>query len=121
MAKSSSTERVNGPETFKTWGFHPAPMIDSMLDLQKQSLEYIAELNQSLMTRAQYESKLAADLVSKLVAARSIPEATSAWQECMQQQMQMNTDDVRRLLERNEQFMRVGAELFSDSGLNITT
>jgi len=92
-----------------------------MIDMQKQVLEYAAELNQVWTTRAQSESKLATDLVSKLAAARSIPDVASAWQECMQRQMQLNAEDARQLLDQNKRFMQVGAEVFSNGGVNITT
>lgn len=102
-------------------GMHSAPMVDSMLDLQKQVFEYAAELNQVWTTRAQCESKLATDLAGKLAAARSIPEAASAWQECLRQQMQFNADDARRILDQNKRFMQVGTDLFTNGGAGVTT
>ena len=120
MTQSQSSEHAK-KDKFRTWSIHPAPMIDAMIDLQKQVLEYAAELNQVWTTRAQSESKLATDLAGKLAAARSIPEAASAWQECMQQQMQLNAEDARQLLDQNKRIMQVGAELFSNGGTSLTT
>jgi hypothetical protein len=121
MAPSNSPENADGSENLKKWGFHPAPMIDSMLDMQKQSLEYAAELSQAFITRAQSESKLATDLVSKLAAARSVPESACAWQECIQKQMQLNAEDALRLLDQNKRLMEVGADLLSNGGSGTAT
>ncbi|HWP24974.1 MAG TPA: phasin family protein [Xanthobacteraceae bacterium] len=101
--------------------FHPAPFVDSMIDLQKQALEYAAELNQVWTARAQSESKLVADLMTKLAGARSIPDAASAWQECLQRQIQLNAEDTRRLLEQNERFLRMSAEVFTNGGATLSS
>jgi hypothetical protein len=102
-----------------SWGSFPAPFIDSMIDMQKQVLDYAAEFNEAWTSRAQSESRLIADLMGRLAASRSIPDAASAWQECMQRQLQLNAEDARRLLDQNKKFMRVGAELFSNGGPGV--
>jgi hypothetical protein len=117
----SSGEHASKAAKSRPWAFHPAPLLDSMVDLQKQALEYAAELNQVWTTRAQSESELVTDLVTRLAAARSIPDAASAWQECLQRQMQLNAEDARRLLEQNERFVRASAEAFSNGGAVLTS
>lgn len=116
MTQSHSSEHTGKSGKLKYWGIHPAPMIDSMIDVQRQILEYAAELNQAWATRAKTESELATTLASKLAAARSVPDAAAAWQECFQQQMQLNAEDARRLMEQNQRFMRVGADIFTNGG-----
>jgi hypothetical protein len=100
---------------------NPAPFVDSMIELQKQALEYATEISQVWTARAQSESKLVADLMTKLAGARSIPDAASAWQECLQRQIQLNTDDTRRLLEQNEKFMRRSTEMFTSGGATLSS
>lgn len=112
MTQSSSEHAGRSKQS----GFHPAPFVDSIIDLQKQALEYAAELNQVWTARAQSESKLVTDLMAKLAGARSIPDAASAWQECLQRQIQLNAEDTRRLLEQNRKFMRMSAEAFTNGG-----
>jgi hypothetical protein len=92
-----------------------------MIELQKQALEYATEISQVWTARAQSESKLVADLMTKLAGARSIPDAASAWQECLQRQIQLNTDDTRRLLEQNEKFMRRSTEMFTSGGATLSS
>ncbi len=101
--------------------FHPALFVDSMIDLQKQALEYAAELNQVWTARAQSESKLVTDLITKLAGARSVPDAASAWQECLQRQIQLNAEDTRRLLEQNNRFIRMSAEVLTNGGAAISS
>ena len=95
--------------------FHPAPFIDSMIDAQRQALEYAIELSEVWAVRAKSESELATTLFGKLAGARSIPDAASAWQECIQRQLQLNTEDARRLIEQNQRFFRAGQEILSSS------
>lgn len=92
-----------------------------MIDLQKQALEYAAELGQVWMARVHSESKLVTDLMTKLAGARSIPDATSAWQECLQRQIQLNAEDTRLLFEQNEKFMRMTAEVFTNGGAALSS
>jgi hypothetical protein len=121
MTQSKSNEDSSKPGNVPQWSIHPAPMIDSMIDMQKQVLEYAVELNQAWTTRAQAESKLATDFASKLASARSIPDAVSLWQECLQRQMQLNAEDAMRLMDQNQRLMRVGTEIFSNSGGSVAT
>ena len=116
MTQSAANNDASKSGQFNQWGMHSAPFIDSMVDLQKQMLEYAVEMNQVWTTRVQSESVLVTDLVAKLAAARSVPDAATAWQSCMQRQMQLNAEDARRLLDHNERFMRVGAEIFANGG-----
>jgi len=121
MTQSHSSEQSGKANKTKYWGVHPAPMIDSMIDAQRQLLEYAAEINQVWAARAKTESDLASALAGKLAAARSVPDAAAAWQECFQQQMHLNAEDARRLMEQNQRLMRVGAEIFSNGGVSGMT
>lgn len=121
MTQSHSSENPGKTNKAKYWGIHPAPMIDSMIDVQRQFLEYAAELNQAWATRAKTESELATALAGRLAAARSVPDAAAAWQECLQRQMQLNAEDARRLVEQNQRFMRVGADIFTNGGVTGMT
>ena len=109
-------KEANEGKTSDFHGIHPAPMIESILDMHRQLLEYAVELNQACMTRAQAESTLAMDLAAKLAAARSVPDAASAWHNCMKRQWQLNGEDARRLMEQNRRIMQVGAEIVATGG-----
>jgi hypothetical protein len=120
MMTQSPSEHAGSGKSRQS-GFHPAPFVDSMIDLQKQALEYAAELNQIWTAQAQSESKLFTDLMTRLAGARSIPDAATAWQECLQRQIQLNAEHTRRLLEQNERFMRVSAEVLTNGGAAISS
>ena len=69
------------------------------------------ELLQSTMGGSiRIETKLASDLWSalatKLMNTRSVPEAMSAYQECVAQRMQMAAEDGQRLLEDSQKLMQ---------------
>ena len=116
MSAKRTEQAAGAADARKLWEFNAVPYADAMMDLQRQLLEYTAEFNQIWATRAQSEQKLVADLIEKLAAAKSAPEAASAWQNCLQQQMQLYADDAKRYLDQHQKFMRAGADLFAGNG-----
>jgi Phasin protein len=90
-------------------------------EMQKEFLDTLEEINRSWLARAQSGVTLASELVAKLAAARSLPEATSAYQECMTRQMELLAEDGRRIVADSERLMRAGARLFSNGSPGLTT
>ena len=87
----------------------------------KEFLDTLEEINRAWMARAQSGVTLASELVGKLAAARSVPEAAAAYQECMTRHMELFAEDGRRMVADSEKLMRVGARLFSNGSLGFTT
>jgi hypothetical protein len=88
--------------------------IAAMVELQKEFLETIEAMNQAWFERAKTEANLASELVTKLTAARSVPETANAYQECMTKRMDMLADDGRRIFADSQKFMHLGARLLSN-------
>jgi hypothetical protein len=87
----------------------------------KGVLDTLEEINRAWVARAQSGVTLASELVSKLAAARSVPEAAAAYQECMTRHMELFAEDGRRMVADSEKLMRVSARLFSNGSPGFTT
>lgn len=94
---------------------------EATLEMQKEFLGALEEINRAWLARAQSEVTLASELVGKLATVRSIPDAATACQECMTRQMEMFAEDSRRMLADGERLMRAGARLFSNGSAGLTT
>ena len=86
----------------------------------KEFLDTLEEIN-AHGWRVQSGVTLASELVGKLAAARSVPEAAAAYQECMTRHMELFAEDGRRMVADSEKLMRVGARLFSNGSPGFTT
>jgi hypothetical protein len=111
---------VNWPgSTFTPGAF--GEMGKKQAEMQKEFLDTLEEINRAWLARAQSGVTLASELVGKLAAARSVPEAAAVYQECMTKQMELLAEDGRRLVADSEKLMRVGARLFSNGSPGFTT
>jgi hypothetical protein len=57
----------------------------------------------------QSEAFLASEFTAKLAVARSIPEATTAWQEWACRSMQLNVENASHLLADGQKLMEMGS------------
>jgi hypothetical protein len=74
--------------------------------MQGKLLEAYDGANRSWLYRVQSEAELWSELATKLTCARTMPEALSAFQECVAYRMQMAADDGTRLSEDVRKIMR---------------
>lgn len=94
---------------------------ETMIEAQKQFLEAAEEMNRTWVAHTQLEANLVSDFIGKLASVRSLPDAASACQESMSRQLQVFTDDSRRLLHSGEKFMEAGAQALSNSGAVVSS
>jgi Phasin protein len=71
---------------------------DAMLSMQKELLDSYEQASRAWLARVKSEVDLWSALAAKLSTTRSVPEALSAYQECMAQRMQMAAEDGQRML-----------------------
>jgi phasin protein len=71
---------------------------DAMLGMQKELLDSYEQASRAWLARVKSEVDLWSALATKLSTTRSVPEALSAYQECMAQRMQMAAEDGQRML-----------------------
>ena len=81
---------------------------------QTEQLSNFQETNRQWLNRVQAEVNLASELVSKLTAARSIPNAMSAYQEWGSRRLEMMAEDTKRLLDNTQKFMQTSARLIAN-------
>lgn len=85
--------------------------VEAMMKLQQELFGRFAEFTQAWFTRAKSEADLASEFVTKLTAARSVPETATACQECMDKRMEMLAEDSRRLFDDGQKFLHMGTRL----------
>jgi hypothetical protein len=76
-----------------------------MMTLQKGLLKTVQELNQQWAASMSAEAELASQFFAKLTAAKSMPDAASACQECGSRQMEILADQNRKLMAASERIM----------------
>jgi hypothetical protein len=69
-----------------------------VVTMQRELLGAWQQANRYWADRMQSEIALWADLGSKLVSTRSVPEAFEAYAKCLPQQMKMTVEDGQHLL-----------------------
>jgi len=89
---------------------------EAMATMQAELFKEFQEISQYWTGRAKAEADLASELISKLTAARSVPETAKAYQEWASQRMQMVLEDGQRLFADSFRLTETTAQLFSDGG-----
>ena len=93
--------------------------VEDFVDAQRELLNKLQETNRPWFDRVQSEAKITSDCASKVIAARSIPEAMTAWQEWANRQLEMTAEDAKHLVADSQKFMEASTRLLS-SGLSGT-
>ena len=88
--------------------------IEAIMEIQKELLDTFEAINQAWFERAKSEASLASELVTKLSAARSMPETADACQECMGKRMELLADDSRRIFADSQKFIHIGTRMLTD-------
>jgi hypothetical protein len=88
--------------------------IISGLRLQKEMLGVLSDIGQQWFSRATSEAELALKLPNKLTAARSMPDALSAYQEWLGEWMSMFGEDSRRFMSDSRRIIDAGVRCFAD-------
>ena len=103
----------------------PTSIITSLGEMGKKRAEAVAamqaelfrefqEISQYWTGRAKTEADLASELISKLTAARSVPEIAKAYQEWASRRMQMVLEDGQHLFADSFKLTETTAQWFSD-------
>jgi len=83
------------------------------LRVQTEMLGLLSEIGQQWFARATTEAELAFKLPNKLTAARSVPDAISAYQEWLGEWMTMRGEDGRRLISDSQRIVETGVRCFA--------
>ena len=79
-----------------------------LVAMQTEQLEKLQEVNRNWIDRMQSQAKLGSEFVAKLTAARSIPEVATAYQEWASRQMEMATEDAKRIFADGQKLAETG-------------
>jgi hypothetical protein len=85
-----------------------------MFDAQKLFLGEIAFAANELIDRAQTETHLSSEFVSKLAASHSVNNLRAMYEECGQHQIDFIRRDCERLFKHGERVIEATSKLFSN-------
>jgi Phasin protein len=88
--------------------------VEAMIDVQKDFINAIEEVNREWAARVKAEQDLATEFAGKLTAARSIPETAGISQECMSRRMELFAEDSRRFVADIQKFTMATARVLSN-------
>jgi hypothetical protein len=94
---------------------------DNLSTAQKEMGDTFAEANQHWLTRAKAEGDSMSELMTKLSAARSMPDVAAVYQEWMTQRMQRLAEDGQKLAADSQKFMTAWTKLFSNGSAGRMT
>jgi hypothetical protein len=83
--------------------------ISAGLRLQKAMLGLLSDMGQDWFARAAAEAELALRLPNKLTAARSVPDAVTAYQEWFGEWINRYSEDSRRLFSDSQKIVDTSA------------
>jgi hypothetical protein len=81
---------------------------------QSEQFNNFQETNRQWLDRVQAETNLASEFVSKLTAARSIPDAINAYQVWGSRRLEMMAEDTKHLRDNTQKFMQMSAQLLAN-------
>jgi Phasin protein len=89
--------------------------VEAMIDVQKEFINAIEEVNREWAARVKAEQDLATEFAGRLTAARSIPETAAICQEWMSRRMELFAEDSRRLVADIQKFTMATAHVLPKS------
>jgi hypothetical protein len=87
--------------------------IENLVDAQRELLNQVQETNRQWFDRMQSEAKVASDYANKVMVARSVPDAMTAYQEWANRQLEMTAEDAKRFFADGQKFIEASTRLLS--------
>jgi hypothetical protein len=87
--------------------------IENFVDAQRELLNQVQETNRQWFDRMQSEAKVASDYANKVMVARSVPDAMTAYQEWANRQLEMTAEDAKRFFADGQKFIEASTRLLS--------
>ena len=87
--------------------------IETFGALQKQLLDVLNKANHEWVTFLNEEVELASNLSKKMTTAKSIPDATAAYQELISRQMELMTQQAKIIFENTQEFTKTCMQVVS--------
>jgi hypothetical protein len=90
--------------------------MEDFADAQSQFWDRVQDSNRKWLDRMQSEASMAADFANKLTSAKSFTETASVLQNWTVKQMEMVTEDARRVLSDTQEIVAAGARFWTHMG-----
>jgi Phasin protein len=91
--------------------------IEAFSNAQTELLNNLQEINKHWVGRIQSESNIASEFVSKLTAARSIPDAMTACQEWTSRRLELMAEDGQHVLADTQKLIETGTHFLGNGWL----
>jgi hypothetical protein len=88
--------------------------LETLGAIQKQFLDAVTKANQGWLDYVNKEASLTSDLTKVLTNAKSVPEATAAFQEWTTKQIELITSHTRKVIEETQDFTQACAKIVSN-------
>jgi len=111
----SHSEKSSASAMSPPFGEIGARSFGAGLRLQTEMLAVLAEIAREWHARATSEVEFAMRLPNRLTAARSDPDAFSAYQEWLREGMSMFDEDSRRIIADGSRIIDAGVRFFADA------
>lgn len=119
-----TTKGLSGPSGqfgLRSIGDFGPNSIKAGLQYQREMLETFEDISRTWLARATTETEFVFALPARLTAARTVPDAVSAYQEWLTEWMNMIGEDSRLLLTDGGKVMGAGARCFAGASPVMTT
>ena len=113
---SKPADAKGGPPPFPGLG---KEQTEAMFHMHKELLDAYEQASRAWLERVKSEVDLWSQLATKLTSTRSIPEAVTAYQECVAQRIKMAAEDGRRLSEESQKIASTITRSLSNAGRPI--
>jgi hypothetical protein len=90
------------------------------LRLQKEMFGVLSDIGHEWFARAASQAEFASELPNKLTAARSVPDAVSAYQEWLGKCMTMAGEDSYRFISDSQRIINAGVRCFAEARPSVT-
>lgn len=110
-----------------SWLFNPLPAdlsatakkrMEEFSSAQGDLFENVQDFNQQWLTRIETEAKVASEFASRLAAAKSVPDAMSAYQQWGSRHLEMMAEDGVHFMENAHKVIQLGAHLLTTGWLS---
>jgi hypothetical protein len=85
----------------------------SLMDMQRELLGTLEQIQRDQLARTMEGTKLVADLAAKVTSARSIPDIVTIYQEWITRHMELFAEDSRRFLNDSQKIANATTRMLS--------
>jgi len=88
--------------------------MEALLEVQKEFMQTLEGFNRDLFSHAKAEAELVSEFMGKLTSVRSLPDATTAYQEWASREMELLAQDGRNMFANGEKLLQASRRLFTN-------